>query len=67
MNWLKVSSFALQGHVIVIGNKSELNERREVQFETAMAWAGKEKCNGFFVFAAICVILYIFVAISVVI
>ncbi|BFZ12705.1 hypothetical protein BsWGS_15744 [Bradybaena similaris] len=32
-----------EGHVILIGNKSELNERREVQFETAMAWAGKEK------------------------
>ncbi|GFN77986.1 NF-kappa-b inhibitor-interacting ras-like protein 1 [Plakobranchus ocellatus] len=32
-----------EGHVIVIGNKSELNEKREVQFDTALAWAGKEK------------------------
>ncbi|GFS04870.1 NF-kappa-B inhibitor-interacting Ras-like protein 1 [Elysia marginata] len=32
-----------EGHVIAIGNKSELNEKREVQFDTAMAWAGKEK------------------------
>ncbi|XP_055892512.1 NF-kappa-B inhibitor-interacting Ras-like protein 1 isoform X2 [Biomphalaria glabrata] len=32
-----------EGHVIVIGNKSELNDRRQVQFETAMAWSSKEK------------------------
>ena len=29
--------------MIVIGNKSELNEKREVHFDTAMAWAGREK------------------------
>ncbi|XP_005101306.1 NF-kappa-B inhibitor-interacting Ras-like protein 1 [Aplysia californica] len=32
-----------EGHIVVIGNKSELTERREVQFQTAMAWASKEK------------------------
>ncbi|CAL1532328.1 unnamed protein product [Lymnaea stagnalis] len=32
-----------EGHVIVIGNKSELNDRRQVQFDTAMAWTVKEK------------------------
>ncbi|XP_046354455.1 NF-kappa-B inhibitor-interacting Ras-like protein 2 [Haliotis rufescens] len=30
-------------HIIVIGNKSELTEHRQVDFNTAMAWAGKEK------------------------
>ena len=31
--------------MIVIGNKSELTERRQVQFDTAQAWAAKEKCK----------------------
>ncbi|XP_025075955.1 NF-kappa-B inhibitor-interacting Ras-like protein 1 [Pomacea canaliculata] len=30
-------------HIIVIGNKSEMTEQRQVQFDTAMAWATKEK------------------------
>ncbi|XP_070189485.1 NF-kappa-B inhibitor-interacting Ras-like protein 2 isoform X1 [Littorina saxatilis] len=34
-------------HMIVIGNKSELTERRQVQFDTAQAWAAKEKCIPF--------------------
>jgi len=32
-----------EGHIIVIGNKSELNEKREVQFQSAMNWSAKEK------------------------
>jgi len=32
-----------EGHVVVIGNKSELIEKREVQFAAAMNWASKEK------------------------
>lgn len=32
-----------EGHVVVIGNKSELSEKREVQFAAAMNWASKEK------------------------
>ena len=36
-------NFFLQGHIIVIGNKSELNEKREVQFQSAMNWSAKEK------------------------
>lgn len=34
-----------EGHVVVIGNKSELHEKREVPFQTAMAWATKEKAR----------------------
>lgn len=30
-------------HIIVIGNKSELTEKRQVQFDVAQAWANKEK------------------------
>lgn len=30
-------------HIIVIGNKSELTEQRQVQFDTAQTWASKEK------------------------
>lgn len=30
-------------HMIVLGNKSEQTERRQVQFDTAQAWATKEK------------------------
>ncbi|KAL8575126.1 hypothetical protein ACOMHN_055119 [Nucella lapillus] len=30
-------------HTIVLGNKSEVTERRQVQFDTAQAWASKEK------------------------
>ncbi|XP_076449859.1 NF-kappa-B inhibitor-interacting Ras-like protein 1 [Babylonia areolata] len=32
-------------HMIVLGNKSEQTERRQVQFDTAQAWATKEKLH----------------------
>ncbi|ESO83034.1 hypothetical protein LOTGIDRAFT_222960 [Lottia gigantea] len=32
-----------KAHIIVIGNKSEVNEARQVEFNTALKWSHKEK------------------------
>lgn len=52
-----------QVHMVVIGNKSELTERRQVQFDTAQAWAAKEKCKFRpFAFSSSCYFFFFFLA-----